>query len=243
MTAMNTLILVLATSLLAGSPAFADVHLTMHGGRVSIVATDATIRQILAEWARVGQTRIVNVERIPGGPITLELNNVTETQALDVLLRSLSGYVAAPRAVEVANLSMFDRIIVMPTLAAARTDVLTSPVPPLPVFQQAQAPPLPLPPVEDHQDDQPPAPNEAFLSSNGAVPPQASRIPVDRFQRSQEVSRQGVLPNGVIPQMPKGQMQTYPTSPVLPFGGVAVPGMVPAAAPAQGQPARRAGER
>ena len=134
---MNRLIFVVATLLLAAPPAFADVHLTMRDGRVSIVATDATIRQILTEWARVGQTKIVNVERIAGGPITLELNNVTETQALDVLLRSLSGYIAAPRAVETANLSSFDSILIMPASSVARPDVAAAPLPPLPVFQQA----------------------------------------------------------------------------------------------------------
>src|SRR2546428_5696848 len=117
---MKTLIFALAISLLAALPAFAEVHVTMQNGRVSVVAKDATVRQILTEWARVGQTKIVNVERIPGGPITLELTNVPEAQALDVLLRSLSGYITAPRAAEAANLSQFDRIIIMPTLASAR---------------------------------------------------------------------------------------------------------------------------
>src|SRR2546423_3046213 len=105
--------------LLAASTAFADVHVTMQDGRVSIVAKDATLRQILAEWARVGQTTIVNVDKIPGGPISLELTNVPEHQALDVLFRSLSGYMAAPRREMAANLSVFDRIIVIPTLASA----------------------------------------------------------------------------------------------------------------------------
>ena len=57
----------------------ADVQLTHRTtGRSSLVAKDATVRQILAEWARVGQTRIVNGERIAGGPVTLELTNVPE---------------------------------------------------------------------------------------------------------------------------------------------------------------------
>jgi hypothetical protein len=130
---MKTIILSVAALLCAVSTASADVRLTMQNGRVSIVAKDATVRQILMEWARVGQTKIVNVERVPGGPMTLELTNVPEAQALDVLLRSLSGYIAAPRAVEAANLSRFDRIILMPTLAAARPP---TPASPAPVFQQ-----------------------------------------------------------------------------------------------------------
>src|SRR6478672_2787599 len=117
---MKTLIFAAAACLIGTSTASADVRLTMHDGRVSIVAKDATVRQILTEWARVGQTRIVNVERIPGGPVTLELDNVTEMRALEILLRPLSGFIAAPRAVAAANLSDYDRIIIMPTLADAR---------------------------------------------------------------------------------------------------------------------------
>ena len=232
MKAMKTLIFGLATSLLAALPAFADVHLTMQDGRVSIVAKDATIRQILTEWARVGQTKIVNVERIPGGPVTLELNNVKEIQALDVLLRPLSGYIAALRAVEVANLSSFDRIIIMPTLAAAgpalsasasaspsASSSASSSLPP-PVFQQA--PQLPQP-VEDNQGSEPPAPNVA-------VPPELIRSPaVNTFQQGLEVGRPAA----------RGQPQTpvtQPGSPRAPFGGVAVPGMIAPALPQPGQP-------
>src|SRR5947208_12216954 len=111
---MKTAFLGIAALFCAVSTASADVNLTMQNGRVSLVAKDATVRQILTEWARVGQTKIVNVERIPGGPITLELKDVPEQEALEVLLRSVSGYMAAPRATVVANASAFDRIIVMP---------------------------------------------------------------------------------------------------------------------------------
>ena len=47
-------------------------------GASPLVATNATVGQILTEWARVGQTKIVNVERIPGGPLTLQLTDVPE---------------------------------------------------------------------------------------------------------------------------------------------------------------------
>jgi len=32
------------------------LQLTIQDGRVSLIAKDATVRQILAEWARIGQT-------------------------------------------------------------------------------------------------------------------------------------------------------------------------------------------
>src|SRR4051812_37390976 len=121
--ALRTLAFSAAAVMLAATTASADVQLTMQNGRVSILAKDATVRQILTEWARIGHTKIVNVERIPGGPITIELNNVSEAQALEILLRAISGYIAAPRPADAAaapNLSQFDRIIVMPTLASAR---------------------------------------------------------------------------------------------------------------------------
>ena len=120
MRALRTLALATCTWLGLAPVARAEVRISIHNGRVSIVAKDATVRQILVEWARVGKTRIVNVERIPGGPMTLELKDVSEAEALDVLLRSLSGYMAAPRLTNAsADLSAYDSIVVMPTTAAA----------------------------------------------------------------------------------------------------------------------------
>ena len=117
-------------SLASASPAFADVQLKLLNGRVTLTAKDATVRQILTVWAKVGQTRIVNVERIPGGPLTLQLIDVPETQALDLLLRSVNGYLAAPRPIQVPNASMFDRIIVMPTSSPPPSSAAASQPPP-----------------------------------------------------------------------------------------------------------------
>ena len=234
--AVHTLLFVVASWLAAPSAAQADVHVTMQNGRVSVVAKDATIRQILTEWARVGQTKIVNVERIPGGPITLELNNVPESQALEVLLRAMSGYIAAPRAVGAANLSMFDRIIVMPTLASARPPVSSTPPP---VFQQPQ--PQFVPPVaDDDADDEQPAPN--------VVVPPGARGPVFNTFPAQQGTTVAPQPGrnfGQQPFMQQPQVQdpnaqpqvaqpgAFPTAP---YGGVAVPGMVAPPPQQPGQP-------
>jgi hypothetical protein len=76
-------------------------------------AQDVTIRQILAEWARLGKTSITNLERVSGGPITLKLEGIPEKQALEIILRGLPGYIALPREPFVADASVYDRILVM----------------------------------------------------------------------------------------------------------------------------------
>jgi len=247
---VRTAICGVAIVLLAASSAFAEVHVTMEDGRVTIVARQATIREILREWARVGQTRIVNVERVPGGPETIELRNVTEIQALDVLLRSLSGYIAVPRAVRAANLSSIDRIIIVPTLAAA-APAPTAARPAASMSSSAPLPPAVVPqepllqrPVEDdqvntnlEQDDQQPA-------SSGIVLPQMNggRVLNASPVHALEVAPQGVMPAGAAPRptIPTPTPVTNPTSPFAPAGGVATPGMI-APAPPPRQPVLRPG--
>src|SRR5262252_7032573 len=110
----------------------AEVQLSLRDGRVTLVAKDATLRQILTEWARVGKLKIVNLERIPGGPLTLELRDVPEGEALDILLRSLSGYIVAPRATQLADASVYDSISVMPTIATPAARTASAAPPPAP---------------------------------------------------------------------------------------------------------------
>lgn len=241
-------------SLLAVSPAAADVQVTMQDGKVSIVAKDATLRQIMAEWARVGQTKVVNVDRIPGGPMTLELHGVPEDRALDILMRSLSGYLAAPRAVPSPTLSKFDRIVVMPTVAAARQPAVAASAAPAPVFQQT--PTFQPPPVQqDEPDEQPPGQNPA--GPRGPVFTAFPQPQVVNPNTGQGNAGQGnivpgngqtfVPPPGMnLPGAPQQQQQAAPTGvPTVPVG-VAVPGMMvptpqPPGTPGQPTPVRRPG--
>jgi hypothetical protein len=195
---------------LSSSSAFADVQLTIQNGRVSLTVKDATVRQVLSEWARIGQTRIVNLDRIAGGPVTLQLSDVPEEQALDVLLRAVSGYVLAPRQSDATNLSRFDRIIVMPTstappAAAARAPFGATP----PGFQPPQFPTPPTTTEDDQDDDRQQAPNVI-------VPPPVNRGPVfNTFPQPQVVN-----PGQAIP-LPAGVPGVFnPANPVQ--GGIPV---------------------
>jgi hypothetical protein len=221
--AIAAVVLVLA----AAVPARAEVQLRIRDGHVSLTATNATVREILAEWARVGQTRIVNGERVPGGPITVELNDVPEEDALEVILRAAAGYVAAPRPTTVANLSRFDRILVMPTSTPTRGSVAPTPPPAVPQPQlppQFQEPSFPPGPGIDDEggEEEEPAPNVVMPNARGPIfnafpqPPQGQ-------------------PTQAAPANPIGMPGAYPPVQGQAPVGVAVPGMV---VPAPAQPSQ-----
>jgi hypothetical protein len=133
---MKRLVICFIALIVSVAPAAgAGVTLVIRDGLVSLDAQDATIRQILTEWARVGRTQVVNLERIAAVPTTLQFENVPEKQALEIILRSVPGYVAAPRATVVQGGSMYDRILIMATTTQVAARPQPAPPPPgLPGF-------------------------------------------------------------------------------------------------------------
>jgi hypothetical protein len=182
----------------AGPP----VQLALRDGMVWLVARDATLGQVFVEWERVGQTRVVNAERLTGR-VSLELNGVPEGQALDMLLRTAGGFIAVQRSAVIPTpngLSQFEQIVIMPgrdPVERSASAAAPAATPPL-VFQ----PPLPSAvqiapgvqrllgpdgqPVPDDQDDAPvtAAPRRATpsLPPGFATPPQAPPAPAPASQ-------------------------------------------------------------
>jgi len=227
----------------------AEVRLSIANGHVSLEAKDATLRQILDEWARVGQTKFVNVERLTGSAMTLQLTDMPEAQALDILLRSASGYLLAPRAVAVTNASQFDRILVMPTSTPPRSSAAAPATPPTATFP----PPFPggMPPPDALDDDPMPGgppganpnprgpsfpwfpgaspqgpggianPSRPVFPTQGApFPPQASPFPV------QVPGGPGVMPSQSMPFPPPAGAFPGASPPGGMPVGVSVPGMM-----------------
>jgi len=217
------------------------VHVTMHDGLVSVDAQNATLRELLEAYAQAGQTTIANLEKIPASPpLTLTLTDVPEPQALDIVLRSLSGYLAMPRAANRPSASRYDRIVIVPTSAADRSDIQRAAAPPpfappaAPPQLLPQLPPEVAPPINGVarrigpdgnfiQDDQlggapPPA--------RPAVPQVAAPIGFSRGDAPPPVSFSPVPPPVAAPpaQMPNGGAVI----------GTSVPGMVVPAQPTPG---------
>jgi hypothetical protein len=156
-----------------------QVKLEIRNGLVTLDATEASLPEILAEWARVGQTRVVNAERVQGAPMTVQLTAVPERQALETLLRSAAGYVAAPRPVPLSSGSMFDRIMLMPGTRPTVVPTFTGSTPASlsgPMSQPARmrdraAAPSPVVPDDPNEDLPPNAPGSMPAGSVGAPQP------------------------------------------------------------------------
>lgn len=193
----------------AASTAMAgELSVKIANGRATIIAKDVPVRQILAEWAKVGDTKITHGEKVPGGPVTLELIDVPEKEALDVLLRTAAGYIAAPRPANLAGASQYDRVIV---LATSRAPAATTTMTPPPFGNRAgvQVPPQPqLPPDDDDGEPGDQGPNAPpVMGPNGPMPafPGAPNGPTVG-PNGQIIGPGGVIngPNGPINVGPNG---------------------------------------
>jgi hypothetical protein len=115
----RALFLTVALSVMTAWPSYAQgLKVEFHdNGRVTVDANATPVRTILTEWGKIGGTKIVGAERISGAPLTIKLINVPEAKALETILRSVAGYMAAPRHTG-AGASIYDRILVMATTSA-----------------------------------------------------------------------------------------------------------------------------
>jgi hypothetical protein len=160
------LLAVLATPAVAQS-----VKIEFHNGRVNLSAQDAPIRTILAEWARLGGTKIINGDRVTGAPVTLELTDVPERQAIDVLLRGAAGYIVGARTAAGSGASAFDRILIVATSTPSATTASRTPLPPargrVQAPRQQAPPPEPEPALDEDPEDDPP--EDVAPDSDGRV--------------------------------------------------------------------------
>jgi len=202
---------VVAAILVAPSNATAgDLRLTIANGRVTLVAQDVPLKQILDEWARVGQTTIVGAEKLTGGLVTLELQDVPEARALETLLRTASGYIAKPRMLAAnAGASSYDRILIM---APSRAPAVSATPTPFRINPAAQ---MMNPTIID--DDGEPTP---------VLPPGA--MPVNAMPMPQQFPGQnptmGVLPGPNGPNSMQQPPLTAPRPGQLPQPTPVIPG-------------------
>jgi hypothetical protein len=238
----------LVTAAATATSGAAELKLDIHDGKVTLDARDVTVRQILTEWARVGQTRILNLERAGSGPVTLQLAAVPERQALDIILRSLSGYLAAPRAAGSAGASTYDRILILAStsvVSAPRSQVPATPgrtppggAQPRAVMPGPGTPDLMLPEPDDQGADTDMGDGPAGQVAPGrgggpfGVPPGGAAVQPGMMPQPMGMSEPLSLPAYQVPAT-----MTSPATPSSTPAGAVTPGVVIAAPqPAGTQP-------
>ena len=203
----------LSASSVAAQTASPGVSLTIRDGKVTLKAEQVSLRQILAEWERQGQVKVVGADKLLGAPVTLNLIDVPEKQALEIVMRGVPGYMAVDRIAQAdaapAGPSRYDRVVVMaraatpvPAVASAAPRGMPSPAQPPAAFQQTM-------PDAGQQAFMPPPPDDGA----GAAGPE--RNDVEQFQQ-------------VEPPMPDAPVASpypnaYPGSPYVGANGNAGP--------------------
>ncbi len=210
-----------------------SISLTLDNGRVTLITQNATPAAILAEWARQGQIKVVDGERIPGTPLTLRLEQVPEREALDIVLRGAAGYIAAPRTQQAAaHLSRFDRVIVMATSpgASAARAAAPSTRPAAPAAMMPQQPEV----VEDAPQDVEQAAGNQEEPAVAAAEQPASSTNFDyanpqRYFAARQAEQNAA--NAAAGQAQEGEAAQPAADPSSPFGATgatrSTPGMLP----------------
>jgi hypothetical protein len=215
-----------------------SVSLTLKDGRVTLITQNATPAAILAEWARQGQVKVVDAERVPGTPLTLRLENVPERDALDIVLRGAAGYIAAPRLQAAAgNASRFDRVIVMATSPGA--SAAAKPAGMQRSAAGAAAPVVQHAPVQVEEEVAQAPPTITEDVSNGSAAPEqpVSSTNFD-YANPQRYFAARQAEQAAEAAAQQQQSQQPATSPMGSIGQTSArPGVLPAPQPQQGTPA------
>jgi hypothetical protein len=203
-----------------------SVTLEFSAGKVNLSAQNVPVRAILAEWARLGGAIIVNGDRVVGPPVTLELDGVSERQALDILLRDVAGYMIAPRPAGSNGAAAFDRVVILATSTAPRN--------PPPMVPPGARPTLPRPrilarpavgsddPVETESDGTEVGEEDSADQSDPGVPRivrPAIQMPVDPNATAVDEVEQG---NDDVLAVPPSASNPFG----VPAGSSAMPGIV-----------------
>jgi hypothetical protein len=223
----------------ASAAAQAPLRLQIGDGRATLHAENVPVRTILAEWSRLGGAKIINGDRVTGAPLTLDLQGVPERQALDIVLRSVSGYVLAARQPGTPGASMYDRIMILPTSVAPRN---STPAPAL------AGPPGIIRPIAPRQPDDQNASDDPDAAQGNDGVPLGRQVPIPRpvvggtpgavpgrFDNPPVAPPVTVVPDNE-PQQPPAVVTT-PSNPFgMPVGSSSRPGVI-APPPQPQQPA------
>lgn len=150
------------------------LELSFNDGLVTLVARGVTIPEIMGEWQRKGGSRMINAEKIIGGPVSYEFHDVPETVVLQSLLRSAAGFIAAPRRDGgPTGASTIEQVMIIAVSRPTAGPVTTMPAAPV-------QPPQPYPQPQPYQQ-----PQQAGSPDDDIPPARPAQTPAPQTPSSQ----------------------------------------------------------
>ncbi len=158
-------------------------------GTVTLIASNVTVREILAEWARLGNTQMLNADKLTGAPITVQFESQPEAVVLESLLRSTAGYILYPRLENSSpGASMWQFVSILPTSHPTTLYTPTSSAPQIAPVVQAmpddEIPPVAVVPNRPAQTQPAPGQNRpappgpgVYLPVTGSQPGMSTTAP------------------------------------------------------------------
>jgi hypothetical protein len=126
---MNLRTILVSSSLLcllaAGNVAAQELSLHIDKGLVTLDAENVTVDEVLARWIQATGLSVVS----KGGqgsdvPVSLHVREVSERDALKMVLRDLSGYIMGERVEPGTGVVSVDRLVILTESAPRPADVL-----------------------------------------------------------------------------------------------------------------------
>ena len=92
------------------------LQVSFNAGKVTVIARNVTLREILTEWARQGGCQFVNADKLTGGVLpVLQFEDAPELMVLASLLGPVSGYIVGGRRAGTTGASQFETVYIVPT--------------------------------------------------------------------------------------------------------------------------------
>lgn len=207
-------LLTCAIPLRAQSPRKLDI--SFNAGRVTIVAENVTVAEILREWSRKGGSTFINAERLPGTPVMpTEFKDQPEADVLRALLDEAPGYGAAMRSAEGGASTVQTVWILAVRLTTASASPASSMTTPVQQQSPVAAPRL----IQGSPDDEIPPVRPLTPEMNPGAPATPAKGPGAPGGQPPANPNLRVGPGGVVTSTRPGEIIPAPTPTPKPGAG------------------------
>ena len=155
----------------SSAPPARQLKISFDNGKVTVIASNVTAREIMAEWARVCGCYVQGADKLTSGVLMpLQFENEPEATVLASLLRSAGGYALKPKPLDSKSPSMYGSISIFAVSRGTAPAYTPSSSPVAAPLVTGGTPDDEIPPVTPVANPQTPAQTNGQRPGGPAVP-------------------------------------------------------------------------